>query len=156
MRRKKGFTLVEVLVSTLIMAIAITSTLQILIYLLQMNEANQSSVTCMNEVQGRMDAIKSVLYEDIVGSYNRLNFTSAELTSRGVRHSGIIYATEIQPPFLIDVKIVVCWENKNRIIGEDTNLNGLLDGGEDTNGNGIIDSPTMIEGTILNRAYQGS
>ncbi|MBU1086987.1 MAG: type II secretion system GspH family protein [Candidatus Omnitrophica bacterium] len=156
MRRKKGFTLVEVLVSTAIMAIAITSTLQILMYLLQMNESNQNSVTCMNTVQGYMDEMKNVLYDDIVGNYNGLQFTVDDLTNRGVRHSGIIYAAEIQPPFLTDVKVVICWENRNRIIGEDTNLNGSLDAGEDKNGNGMIDSPTMIEGTVLNRAYQGS
>ncbi len=151
MRGKKGFTLVEILVSTVIMAIAITSTLKVLIYLLQLNEANQASVECMNTVQGYMDEIKIVNYGDVVAIYNGMRFTVNDLTNRGVRHSGIIYANEIEPDFLIDVQVVICWENKNRIIGEDKNLNGILDGGEDENGNGRIDSPTMIEGTVLNR-----
>lgn len=151
MLRKKGFTLVEILVSTAIMAIAITSTLQILMYLLQLNESNHSSVSCMNVAQGYMDEIKNVNYEDVIVNYNGLQFTANDLTTRGIRHSGIIYATEIEPDFLIDVYVVICWENRNRIIGEDENLNGSLDGGEDKNENGLLDSPTMIQGTVLNR-----
>ncbi|MFH1061789.1 MAG: type II secretion system protein [Candidatus Omnitrophota bacterium] len=151
MQRRKGFTLVEILVSTAIMAIAITSTLQILMYLLQMNEANQVSVACMNRAQGIMDEIKRVNYDDVITLYNGNQFTVAELTSRNVRHSGVIYANEIEADFLIDIKVVISWGNRNRIIGEDTNLNGVLDIGEDLNGNGQIDSPVMIEGTILNR-----
>lgn len=150
MLRKKGFTLVEILVSTAIMAIAITSTLQILIYLLQMNEANQVSVACMNRVQGLMDEIKRVNYDDII-LYNGDTFTVDELTTRGIRHRGVIYANEIEANFLSDVKVVISWENKSRIIGEDRNFNGSLDGGEDLNGNGQIDSPIMIEGTLVNR-----
>jgi prepilin-type N-terminal cleavage/methylation domain-containing protein len=150
MQRKKGFTLVEILVSTAIMAIAITSTLQILMYLLQMNEANQVSVSCMNRVQGIMDEIKRVTYDDII-LYNGDTFTVDELTTRGIRHLGIIYVNEIEPSFLTDVKVVICWENKTRIIGEDRNFNGSLDGGEDLNGNGQIDSPITIESTIVNR-----
>ncbi len=151
LKRKKAFTLVEILVSTAIMAIAITSTLQVLIFLLQMNEANQVSVLCMNRLQGRMDEVKSVLYDDVVARYDGVQFTVPELTARSIRHSGVIYATEIEPGFLTDVKVVICWENKSRVMGEDANFNGLLDGGEDENGNGELDSPQMIEGTVLNR-----
>lgn len=150
MLRKKGFTLVEILVSTAIMAIAITSTLQILMYLLQMNEANQVSVACMNRVQGIMDEIKRVNYDDIV-LYNGDTFTVDELTARGIRHRGVIYVNEIEASFLSDVKVVISWENRSRIIGEDRNFNGALDGGEDLNGNGQIDSPIMIESTLVNR-----
>ena len=32
----------------------------------------------------------------------------------------------------------------NRVIGEDKNLNGTLDGGEDSNANGRLDSPGQI------------
>jgi hypothetical protein len=36
---------------------------------------------------------------------------------------------------------VVCYREKpNRVIGEDINLNGILDGGEDLNGDGRLSS----------------
>jgi prepilin-type N-terminal cleavage/methylation domain-containing protein len=152
--QKKGFTLVEILVSTAIMAMAITATLQIMVYLLQLNEANQVSVVCMNQAQGMMDEIKNTLYIDIVPNYNNMQFNINELTNRGIRHSGVVYATEIEPNFLINVKIVVCWENRNRVMGEDINFNGFLDGGEDTNGNGELDSPLMLQNTIRNPDYK--
>jgi len=38
-----------------------------------------------------------------------------------------------------------------KVIGEDKNLNGILDPGEDTNGNGIIDSPVELVTQVANR-----
>ncbi len=151
MKKKKGFTLVEILISTAIMAIAITSTLQILNYLLMMNESNDVTVICMNELQGMMDNVRNTLYSDIVSVYNGKQFQIAELTNRQIQHSGVYIATEIEPLFITRVKIVVCWKNRNRVIGEDLNFNGVLDAGEDANGNGELDSPVMIEAAVIDR-----
>ena len=150
-KKKRGFTLVEIVISTIIMAIAITSTLQLLIYLLQMNESSRSSVVCMNRIAGLMDEIKNVDYSDIIGNYNGRQFALNELISRGIQHRGVVIANEIEAGFLTRVKIIVCWKNKNRIMGEDINFNGVLDGSEDMNGNGELDSPTMIECAIVSR-----
>ncbi|MCG2713184.1 MAG: type II secretion system GspH family protein [Candidatus Omnitrophica bacterium] len=143
-----GFTLVEILITTMIMAIAITATLQSMNYLLQNNEADNISVICMNTIEGMMDEIRNVTYEDIVANYNGTQFTLAELTARGIQHSGMVMANELEAGFLTRAKIVVCWQNRTRIIGEDVNFNGVLDDGEDANGNGELDSPMMIEAAI--------
>lgn len=146
-----GFTLVEILISTAIMAIAITSTLQILNYLLMMNETNDVTVLCMNELQGRIDQVRNTLYSDVVGVYNGRQFQIAELTNRGIQHRGVFIASEIEPLFITRVKVVVCWRNRTRIIGEDVNFNGVLDAGEDTNGNGELDSPIMMDAAVIDR-----
>ena len=151
MKKKKGFTLVEILISTAIMAVAITATLQILNYLLMMNETNDVSVVCMNELQGMMDEVRNTLYGDIVSNYNGRQFQIAELTNRGIQHSGVFIASEIEPLFITRIKVVVCWQNRTRTIGEDLNFNGLLDGGEDTDGNGELDSPLMIDAAVIDR-----
>lgn len=46
---------------------------------------------------------------------------------------------------------MVCYREKNRIIGEDANLNGVLDAGEDDNENGELDSPAHIETVIVQK-----
>ncbi len=151
MKKKKGFTLVEILISTVIMAIAITATLQILNYLLMMNETNDVTVICMNHIQGLMDEVRNTLYEDIVPIYNGRQFQIPELTNRGIQHSAVFIANEIVPLYLVRVKIVVCWKNRTRTIGEDLNFNGVLDAGEDANGNGELDSPIMIEAAVIDK-----
>jgi len=52
---------------------------------------------------------------------------------------------------LLQATVSVCWRQKNRVIGEDKNLNGALDAGEDANGNKIIDSPVELTTLIVNR-----
>lgn len=56
-----------------------------------------------------------------------------------------------QPNFL-EVVVVISWEGSfGRIIGEDTNLNGVLNSGEDTNGSGLLDSPVSVMDIITKR-----
>ncbi|MBI5554451.1 MAG: prepilin-type N-terminal cleavage/methylation domain-containing protein [Elusimicrobia bacterium] len=53
---------------------------------------------------------------------------------------------------LLEVVITVCWRAKDgRIIGEDTNLNGVLDAGEDMNANSELDSPVKFRGFITDK-----
>lgn len=150
MNRKKGFTLVEILVSTAIMAFTITAVLQILNNLMRLNESNDNIVMAMNEVQGIMDRVRNSPFEDIVPVYNGQNFTIDALTNRGVEHMGTISITVLDPD-LLRVKIAVSWRQRNIVMGEDQNLNGILDGAEDVNGNGEMDSPCMLAGAVIFR-----
>ena len=50
---------------------------------------------------------------------------------------------------LFEAKITASFKLPNgRIIGEDKNLNGILDAGEDLNGNGELDSPVFLKSFI--------
>ncbi len=151
MNGKKGFTLVEIIIATMIMVVAITGTLQIFYNLMNLSENNDNFVPAMNEIQGKMDEIRNVPFDDIAAKYNNTNFSVDILTNRGVTHSGLISVAALEPDFLLEVRAVVCWRQRNRIIGEDTNLNGVLDVGEDENNNGQIDSPCALSTAILFR-----
>jgi len=148
MKNKYGFTLVEILVSLAIMAVAITGTLRIMNYVLQINETNEVQIPGMNAVEGMMDEIRNVPFDDISAKYDNTQFTLNILTNRGIPHVGTVDIQTIVPNYLLRVKIVLCWQQKTRVIGEDTNLNGFLDGGEDTDGNGELDSPCFVEAMI--------
>jgi hypothetical protein len=63
---------------------------------------------------------------------------------------GVVYINDTNPE-LLQATVSVCWRQKNRVIGEDKNLNGALDAGEDANGNKIIDSPVELTTLIVNR-----
>jgi len=50
---------------------------------------------------------------------------------------------------LLEVILTVSWKQRDgRIIGEDLNLNGILDAGEDANSNGRLDSPSELRSLI--------
>jgi len=148
MKKQNGFTLVEILISTAIMAMAVAGTLQILTTLIQMNETNENLILCTNAVQGIMDEVRNVDFSNIVATYNNKKFTRPELTAKGITHQGLITVTVLEPGYLLRVKVIICWQDKNRTMGEDENFNGSLDGGEDANGNGELDSPCMVEAAI--------
>lgn len=116
-------------------------------------------ITCMDAVksskkvsiatgaaQGLIEEIRSTPFPQIVASYNLLNFTVNDIPAS----SGIVYVDDSNPEFLL-VTVSVCWRQGNRIIGEDTNLNGILNAGEDINGNGMIDSTVELVTQVANR-----
>lgn len=58
-------------------------------------------------------------------------------------------------PQMLNVRISVCWLAKGtksdparRIVGEDVNLNGVLDLGEDKDADGLISSPVQLESSF--------
>lgn len=58
------------------------------------------------------------------------------------------------PQRMYQADITVSWRQRNgRIVGADTDLDGVLDSGEDTDGNGILDSPVHITAILTNRGF---
>ncbi len=149
MNNKTGFTLVEILISMMIMSIAFASTFQLINYLIQKNEANEVAVLCTNVAQGLMDEIRNVNFDDIVGNYNNMQFSLNELTNRNITHLGLVRVSELEVGFLLRVKIIICWRQRDRMMGEDVNFDGVLNTDEDINGNGELDSPCSIEAAIV-------
>jgi len=151
MKNSKGFTLIEILISTLIMAVVLAGTFQTASYLLQVNELNDYQVICMNFLEGKMNEIRGVGFDNVLPQYSNVTFLVPELTAKGVQHLGLVTISTLETfssglPSMLGVKIIICLKQKNRILGEDANFNGLLDTGEDTlNVNGGLDSPYQIE-----------
>lgn len=151
MSNKKGVTLIEILVSVGIMAVAIGSVFQTTNKMFELNEYNEGLLPIMNTIEGKMDEIRNVPFNDIVLNYNGTQFTVTELTTNGIAHMGSIQANVIEPSFLIRVKITLSWQHRRRLIGEDANFNGVLDSGEDLDVNGELDSPcSMVSGVMFN------
>ena len=142
----RGFTLVEILLAVAILGFALCGILAMYSTCFVLMATSKNVNIATNAAQGLIEEIRSSPFTRIIGDYNGLNFiVNAIPSSRGV-----VYVDDTDPD-LLELTISVCWKQGNRIIGEDTNLNGVLDAGEDANGNGIIDSPVELVTRIANR-----
>ena len=112
---------------------------------LELHELSRNSFVALTAVKTKMEDIKNTALTDLVTTHNNVTFTSADLTGMGVSYVDNTNAD------LFEITVVFCWRQKNgRVIGEDQNLNGQLDGGEDANGNGRLDSPVEVVSYIYN------
>ena len=148
MRSPNGVTFVELLITTAILAVIIIGCLQLFIYSATQAEMTGNLTAAVAEAQSKIEEIRNHNYSAIAADYasggtpgNTFNLT--QLTGKG-----IIYIDSANAPChseLLCVEIDVSWRNRyNRVIGEDTDLDGVLDGGEDVNGNGKLDSPAKL------------
>ncbi|RJP29526.1 MAG: hypothetical protein C4533_00590 [Candidatus Omnitrophota bacterium] len=144
--RARAFALVETLLATAIMVFGLCAILITYISCLLLITTAKNINIATNATLSLMEGIRSSDFTQISANYNGLNFVLNDIPlSRGV-----VYVDDTNAE-LLQVDISVCWQQGNRVIGEDANLNGMLDPGEDVNGNGIIDSTVKATTLIANR-----
>jgi hypothetical protein len=128
------------------LALALVAILETYISCLVLIATSKNVNITTNAALGLMEEVRSSAFTRIIDDYHGLNFIVNEIpTSRGV-----VYVDDTNPE-LLEVTTSVCWRQGNRVIGEDRDLDGVLDAGEDKNGNGIIDSPVELVTRIANR-----
>lgn len=139
-RKTQGFTLAELMVATLILAVVLVGLLASYVACLELTDLAKNTSTAINIAQSKLEEIKNVSYAQIKNDYDRVAFNITGLVGKGVS-----YVDDTNPE-LLQVTVVVCWKQQNgRIIGEDTNLNGQLDAGEDKPPvNNILDSVGQV------------
>ena len=144
----KGFTLAELLMAILILAIALTGLLQIFIRSSMLTEITRNKTAAMSEASGKMEEIRGSVFESIETNYDGTVFALTQLTGWG-----FIEVTSVQAGELLEVEIAIGWEDKyNRIIGEDADLNGnFVVGSEDTDGNGRMSSIVTLVSMLADR-----
>lgn len=143
---RSGFTLMEVLLATVILASVISAILAAYYSCFVLISTSKNMNITMDAAMGLMEGIRNSAFNQIVDDYDGLNFVVNDIP----QSRGVVYVDDTNSE-LLNVTISVCWRQGNRIIGEDTNLNGQLDAGEVDNGNNIIDSPAQLVSIIANR-----
>jgi hypothetical protein len=134
-----GTTLVEVMIATSIMLVAVISILFSYVKFLELEEIGRGATISTRAVKNAVEEIKNTSFNDIYSTYNNATFTIT-----GMDGIGKVYIDDSQDRLRI-VKVVYCWRMLGRrVIGEDVNLNGVLNPGEDKNGNGQIDSYVQV------------
>lgn len=148
---KSGFSLIEILMATVILVVAVTGLIQLFIYCSILSEESRNLAQAMTEAQSTFEKISNDNYSAIITDYAAGGTPGNKFDLSQGNGKGVIYIDSSNPD-LLKIEIVVSWRNQNgRIIGEDTNLNGILDGAEDSNGNGKLDSPGTFISWIAKR-----
>ncbi len=130
-----GMTLVEVMIATGVFLMASVGILYSLAKCIELNEVGKYTTVAAQGVRNKMEEIKASSFAQVFNNYNGSMFTITGLNGRGV-----VYVDNSNSR-LLTLKVVYSLRvYGGRVIGEDTNLNGVLDTGEDKNGNGQIDS----------------
>ena len=89
-----------------------------------------------------MEEIKKTSYAGL-SAFNGVSFDIAGFASSDAK--GVVEVTDnLGYADLTRVRIVSSLKSRGRIIGEDQDLDGVLDFGEDANANGRLDSPIEL------------
>lgn len=136
-KNNEAFSLMELMLGTLVLVIALVSISVAYVSCFELNETSRNTTLFINAAQKEMEEIKNTAFSAIT-SYS---FSPDYLTGNSI---GIVNVDNTDPQ-LLEVTVTICWRQKSgRIVGEDTNLNGVINVGEDSNGSGILDSPVQL------------
>ena len=167
---RNGLTYTEIILALPIALLSILAATAAILGAMGFNETARAYTQGMNLGIYRLEEIRksatlnvSSFSTQMVSNYNNKRFPTygtalqAEvnaLESLGIAPLGAEAITRVSmiSSDLADVTVVVCSKDKNgKVIGEDKNFNGILDGSEDTNGNGILDSPITFHTLVARK-----
>jgi type II secretory pathway pseudopilin PulG len=131
-----GFTLAELAIAAAIFAIAATGILSVFISSSALSESAGNITSMINLAREEIeDTIKGMPFDDL-NDYSKVPPAVPNDTSLACYVSDHPTINNLK-----QVTVVVCYREKpNRVIGEDINLNGILNGGEDLSGDGRLSS----------------
>lgn len=142
----KGFTLIEVLVAAAILVFCLCGLLATYVNMFFLQDLARDFTLATNAVQAKMEEVKRTDFTQLTqaktGPFNLTDYGLPITESKG--------RLEVEENFggytsnLTRVRLIASFKSRGRIIGEDSNLNGILNSGEDTNTNGRLDSPVEL------------
>ena len=110
-----------------------------------------SKTLAVSQAQNKIEEIRDRAFENITAAYGTGGTPGPTFTLDRLEGVGTVDIDAANAE-LLRIKVSVFWRDKyGRIIGEDANLNGMLDSGEDVNGNGALDSPVTVMSMITRR-----
>ncbi|RLC34533.1 MAG: hypothetical protein DRZ76_02500 [Candidatus Nealsonbacteria bacterium] len=145
---KKGFSMVELMIGVTILVFALTSILASYANTFILSDLSRNISIATNAIRAKMEEIKQESFSDL-DSFNGTTFSLIGFAASDAK--GRIEVSDV-PGFtdLKEVRIIGCFLSRGRVIGEDSNLNGVLDidAGEDENSNARLDSPAEVAALI--------
>jgi len=148
---QKGASMIEIVVSIGIIVVVFSGLLQVFIYSSVLSDMAGNITFAVTEAESQLEKIRGHDFDSITTDYGSSGTPGNTFPLSFLNGIGAIYITAVHSD-LLEVEIVVSWQEKdNRIMGEDTNLDGDLDAGEDANGNGRLDSIATITSYVANR-----
>lgn len=152
---RRGFSLVEILVASVIFVIVVLVLILIFISSSILCELSRNITYAVTQAESKLEEIRNHNFDLIMTDYASGGTPGNIFNLTTLNGKGTIYIDNSTGPAnvnLLQIKIVACWqENNGRIIGEDINLNGVLDSGEDSNNNGELDSLATVMSYVAKR-----
>ncbi len=149
--KNSGFTLVELMIVAGILAVVFTGMLNLFIFTSVQAEMAGNKTLAISAAQDKLEEIRDHDYDDIVIDYAGGGTPGNTFNTVGLTGKGAVYVNSSNTELLV-IKVVVSWRNKyNRLIGEDADLDGVLDVGEDLDSNGELSSPITLISMITRR-----
>jgi Tfp pilus assembly protein PilV len=144
-----GLTLLELMIATGILVVAISGLLAIFASLLSLNENSRKLGLAIAACQDKMEEMRNSNFDTLFTAYNGTYFDPDGFLAQEAE--GNVYINNTNQD-LLEVCVSVSWrERSNKTSGEDANLNGVLDPGEDLNSDGRLTSPAEIVALIGQR-----
>lgn len=148
-KHKSGFTLLELMVAVGVLIVALAGLLGVFAHLISLNENSSKLTLAVAACQAKLEEIRNSNFQIVYTNYNNTSFNPGGFPSGEAK--GAI-AIDNSNPNLLQIFVSVSWMTRsNRIIGEDRNLDGVLNAGEDSNANGRLDSPAGIATLMAQR-----
>jgi type II secretory pathway pseudopilin PulG len=144
-RSPKAFTIAELLIATAIILLTSLAILFSYVQCLELNTINKDTMAVLEQARNTVEAIKSTPFGEIYDAYNK------KIVALKDPEGIAIVEVDNKNPQLLSVSVKCFWKTKNRMVGEDKNLNGILDKDEDKNENGKLDSPITLFTDIAKR-----
>lgn len=145
----KGFTLVELVLATLILAVVLAGLIQVFIQCSVLTELTRNKTAAMNEALGKMEEIRNTDFDSIITGYHESWFSLTQLTGKG-----LIYVTSVETG-LLEIEIEIGWENKySRTVPSDLDLDSIVDTSipsSDVDINSKVLSPVTLVSRITDR-----
>ena len=149
--QNQGFTLVELMIGTAMLAVVVLGLINLFINTSAQAEIAGNKTLAVGAAQNKIEEMRNHTYSLITTDYASGGIPGNKFSLSTITGEGVIYIDSSNAS-LLTVEIDVSWKNDNtRIIGEDTDLDGVLDAGEDLNSNGKLDSPVKIITYIAQR-----
>ena len=141
---KKAFSLIDLMIGVTILVFVLTAVLASYANMFISIDLSRDITNANNAVRAKIEELKQEDFSNL-DSFNGTTFDLSGfdlVDSQGrVEIRNVAGYTDFK-----EVRVVGCFRSRGRIIGEDTNLNGILDlgEGEDSNGDGIMNSPVEV------------
>ncbi len=146
---KSGFTLLELMIASGVLIVALGGLLGVFAHLISLNENSSKLTLAVAACQTKLEEIRNSTFSNIYTAYNGASFNPQGFASGEAK--GTISVNNSNPN-LLQIFVSVSWMTRsNRIVGEDRNLDGALNAGEDLNANGRLDSPAGIATLMAQR-----
>ena len=135
----------EVMVSAFLLIVGMLAILITYNHAMELSEMSRNISLAVRGAKSRMETIKNTDPAQMSANFHNVSFTIPNINGMGKS-----YIDDVTDPDLIQIIVNFSWRDKRgRVIGEDLDLDGVLDGGEDQNANGRLDSPVELTTQIF-------